>query len=172
MAESRVMVQIQGLEKFFGEDRERVHVLKGVSLDIPEGSLYTLLGPSGCGKTTTVRLMTGLLAPTSGDVSIGATPSVDLSSAQRARIGYFPQNPALFPDHGIALADKKLVVVKSAQHFHAGFAPLAKDVLWLDGPGALTQDFARLPYSRVRRPRAAAQSPSACLRWLPAAARP
>ncbi|NIO10670.1 MAG: ATP-binding cassette domain-containing protein, partial [Deltaproteobacteria bacterium] len=53
------MVQIDGLEKFFGEDRERVHVLKGVSLDIPEGSLYTLLGPSGCGKTTTLRCVAG-----------------------------------------------------------------------------------------------------------------
>jgi microcystin degradation protein MlrC len=61
-------------------------------------------------------------------------------------------DPALFTDHGIALENKKLVVVKSAQHFHAGFAPLATDVLWLDGPGALTQDFARLPYTRVRRP--------------------
>jgi microcystin degradation protein MlrC len=61
-------------------------------------------------------------------------------------------DPALFTDHGIALAGKKLVVVKSAQHFHAGFAPIAKDVLWLDGPGALTQDFARLPYTKVRRP--------------------
>ncbi len=61
-------------------------------------------------------------------------------------------DPALFTDHGIRLDDKKLVVVKSAQHFHAGFAPIAKEVIWLDGPGALTQDFARLPYSRVRRP--------------------
>ncbi len=61
-------------------------------------------------------------------------------------------DPALFTDHGIRLDDKKLVVVKSAQHFHAGFAPIAKEVLWLDGPGALTQDFARLPYTRVRRP--------------------
>ena len=61
-------------------------------------------------------------------------------------------DPALFTDHGIGLAGKKLVVVKSAQHFHAGFAPIAKDVLWLDGPGALTQDFAHLPYTRVRRP--------------------
>ena len=43
-------------------------------------------------------------------------------------------------------------MVKSAQHFHAAFAPLAKHVLWLDGPGALTQDFARLPYTKVRRP--------------------
>ncbi len=61
-------------------------------------------------------------------------------------------DPALFTDHGIALEGKKLVVVKSAQHFHAGFAQVAKEVLWLDGPGALTQDFARLPYTRVRRP--------------------
>ncbi len=61
-------------------------------------------------------------------------------------------DPALFTDHGISLDDKKLVVVKSAQHFHAGFAPIAKEVLWLDGPGALTQDFAHLPYTRVRRP--------------------
>jgi microcystin degradation protein MlrC len=61
-------------------------------------------------------------------------------------------DPALFTDHGITLADKKLVVVKSAQHFHAAFAPLAREVLWLDGPGALTQDFARLPYTKVRRP--------------------
>jgi len=61
-------------------------------------------------------------------------------------------DPALFTDHGIALDDKQIVVVKSAQHFHAGFAPIAKEVLWLDGPGALSQDFARLGYSRVRRP--------------------
>ena len=43
-------------------------------------------------------------------------------------------------------------MVKSAQHFHAAFAPLAKQILWFDGPGALTQDFARLPYTKVRRP--------------------
>ncbi len=42
--------------------------------------------------------MTGLLAPTSGEASIGGTPAVDLTSSQRARIGYLPQTPALFPD--------------------------------------------------------------------------
>ena len=61
-------------------------------------------------------------------------------------------DPALFTDHGIGLADKKLVVVKSAQHFHAGFAPIAREVLWLDGPGGLTQDFSGLPYTKLRRP--------------------
>ena len=60
MADKRVMVQIDKLEKYFGEDKDRVHVLKGVSLEIPEGSLYTFLGPSGCGKTTTLRCVSVL----------------------------------------------------------------------------------------------------------------
>ncbi|TMA57230.1 MAG: ABC transporter ATP-binding protein [Deltaproteobacteria bacterium] len=63
MAEKRDMVQIDSLEKYFGEDKERVHVLKGVTLNIPEGSLYTFLGPSGCGKTTTLRCVAGLERP-------------------------------------------------------------------------------------------------------------
>lgn len=61
-------------------------------------------------------------------------------------------DPALFTDHGIGLADKKLVVVKSMQHFFAGFAPIAAEVLWVNGPGALSQDFVSLPYHRVSRP--------------------
>jgi iron(III) transport system ATP-binding protein len=70
MAETRYMVQIADLEKYFGEDKERVHVLKGISLDIPEGSLYTFLGPSGCGKTTTLRCVAGLERPDGGAISI------------------------------------------------------------------------------------------------------
>ncbi len=71
MADKNFMVRIENLEKYFGEDRERVHVLKGISLDIPEGSLYTFLGPSGCGKTTTLRCVAGLERPDVGSVSIG-----------------------------------------------------------------------------------------------------
>jgi iron(III) transport system ATP-binding protein len=71
MADNRDMVQLEALEKYFGEDKERVHVLKGVSLNIPQGSLYTLLGPSGCGKTTTLRCVAGLERPDRGRISIG-----------------------------------------------------------------------------------------------------
>jgi iron(III) transport system ATP-binding protein len=74
MAEKRDMVQIDSLEKYFGEDKERVHVLKGVSLNVPEGSLYTFLGPSGCGKTTTLRCVAGLERPDGGRISIGGQP--------------------------------------------------------------------------------------------------
>lgn len=64
------MVRIGALEKYFGEGAERVHVLKGVTLEIPEGSLYTFLGPSGCGKTTTLRCVAGLERPDSGHIDI------------------------------------------------------------------------------------------------------
>lgn len=87
-------VTIHALRKSF----EDIEVLHGLDLSVEPGTIVGLIGPSGCGKTTTVRLMSGLLAPTSGDASIGGTRSTDLTSAQRARIGYLPQTPALFPD--------------------------------------------------------------------------
>lgn len=58
-------------------------------------------------------------------------------------------SPHVFTGLGINLAGKKLIIVKSAQHFHAQFAPLAKAVLYVASPGTLDTDFARLPY-RVR----------------------
>ena len=58
----------------------------------------------------------------------------------------------LFTQFGIDLAAKKLIVVKSSQHFHAAFAPIAKAVLYLAAPGVLTADIASLPYRRIQRP--------------------
>jgi ABC-2 type transport system ATP-binding protein len=57
-----------------------------------------LIGPSGCGKYTTVRLLLGLLAPSTGTARVWGTEATHLSSSQRQRIGYLPQLPALFPD--------------------------------------------------------------------------
>lgn len=58
-------------------------------------------------------------------------------------------DPHLFTGLGITLGNKKLIVVKSAQHFHARFAPLAKAVFYVSSPGTVNTDFASLPY-RVR----------------------
>jgi iron(III) transport system ATP-binding protein len=87
MAEKNFMVRIQKLEKYFGEDKERIHVLKGISLEIPEGSLYTFLGPSGCGKTTTLRCVAGLERPDVGSISIDG--KAVFSTAERI---YIPTN--------------------------------------------------------------------------------
>ena len=87
-------VQTTELRKSFGDDE----VIRGVEIDIEPGTILGLIGPSGCGKTTTVRLMTGLLEPSEGSATVFGTESGSLSSAQRARIGYLPQSPALFPE--------------------------------------------------------------------------
>jgi len=52
---------------------------------------------------------------------------------------------------GVEIATKKMVVVKSMQHFHASFAPGAADILYVAAPGALTPDFANLPYKKIDR---------------------
>ena len=102
MAEKRFMVQIENLEKYFGEDKERVHVLKGISLEIPEGSLYTFLGPSGCGKTTTLRCVAGLERPEGGKISIdektvyGSSDRVYIPTNKRP-IGMVFQSYAIWP---------------------------------------------------------------------------
>jgi len=58
-------------------------------------------------------------------------------------------SPAVFTGLGIELDGKRLIVVKSTQHFHAQFAPLAREILYVSTPGAIDMDFAALPY-RVR----------------------
>jgi microcystin degradation protein MlrC len=53
---------------------------------------------------------------------------------------------------GLDLGGCKLVIVKSTQHFHAGFAPIAKAIFYASPPGALRSDFADIPYTKLRAP--------------------
>lgn len=55
-------------------------------------------------------------------------------------------SPTLFSGLGIDLSHKRLIVVKSTQHFHAQFAPLAREILYVTTPGAISMDFAAFPY--------------------------
>ena len=73
-------------------------VVRSLDLKVEPGSIVGLIGPSGCGKTTTVRILTGLLTPTSGTATIDGVPAHHLTAKQRTRIGYLPQSPALFSD--------------------------------------------------------------------------
>jgi microcystin degradation protein MlrC len=59
----------------------------------------------------------------------------------------------LFTGIGCDLAARKLVVVKSSQHFHASFSKVAKHVIYADAPGSVTLDLASLPYRKIRRPK-------------------
>ena len=61
-------------------------------------------------------------------------------------------HPEGFAATGLDLSSRKIVVVKSTQHFHAGFAPIAKAILYASGAGAMGRDFANVPYTKITRP--------------------
>ena len=66
MISSDLVIHTQGLSKSFGE----VHALKSLDLQVPQKSIFAFLGPNGAGKTTTIKLLLGLLKPTSGKAKI------------------------------------------------------------------------------------------------------
>ena len=72
------MLEVRNLVKTFvgskGEGRGRVHAVDGISLDVADGELFTLLGPSGCGKTTTLRCIAGLETPERGEIAVAGRP--------------------------------------------------------------------------------------------------
>src|SRR4029450_14052288 len=61
--------------------------------------------------------------------------------------------PELFTNVGIDPRSCRIVVVKSARHFHAGFGPLAAEVLYIGGPGTLERALGRLPFRKIQRPK-------------------
>ncbi|MBU2329051.1 MAG: ABC transporter ATP-binding protein, partial [Alphaproteobacteria bacterium] len=85
-------VKLSGISRAYGGNQ----VVSDVTLEARNGEILALLGPSGCGKTTTLRMVAGLVQPTSGDISIDGKPITDLP-VHRRNIGMLFQNYALFP---------------------------------------------------------------------------
>ena len=68
-----------------------------LDLSVPAGSIYGFLGPNGAGKTTTLRMITGLLRPSSGEIRINGLPVAFGMATGRERIGYLPDVPTFHP---------------------------------------------------------------------------
>jgi putative ABC transport system ATP-binding protein len=79
------LVQVNGVHKYFTRGSERIDVLKGVNLQIPQGEFVALMGPSGSGKTTLLNLLGGLDSPSGGSVEVAGTNIAALSGGQLAR---------------------------------------------------------------------------------------
>jgi ABC-2 type transport system ATP-binding protein len=87
-------VTIDRATKRFGDD----FALSDVTFSVREGTIVGIIGPSGAGKTTLVRLMTGALAPTDGEIRVMGEDPTKFKRTTRERIGYMPQSFALYPD--------------------------------------------------------------------------
>jgi len=89
-----LVIRTQGLSKSFGD----VKALKNLDLQVPQKSIFAFLGPNGSGKTTTIKLLLGLIRPTSGGGTIFGRDIVRDSVDIRANVGYLPQD-AHFYEH-------------------------------------------------------------------------
>lgn len=88
-------IEIDGLcKQFTGKRMTKVDALKGLDLEIAQGEVFGFLGPNGAGKSTTIKLVMGLLKPTSG---VSRIMGVDSSKTEsRRNVGFLPENPAFY----------------------------------------------------------------------------
>ena len=81
---SELCLSCERVERYLGEEEERVHALRGVSLDIETGSVHAVVGPSGCGKSSLLYILGLLDVPDGGRVSIESESMSDLSDDELA----------------------------------------------------------------------------------------
>jgi ABC-2 type transport system ATP-binding protein len=91
-----VIVETRNLTKTYKDfwGRSKVHALKALDLNVRRGEIFGLLGPNGSGKSTTIKLLLGLLFPTSGEALVFGKDAADVSKNER--IGYLPEESYLY----------------------------------------------------------------------------
>src|ERR1700726_1475267 len=85
------MIRARDLVKKFGD----FAAVKGISFDVERGELFAFLGPNGAGKTTTIKMLTTLLAPTSGTIAIDGLDPMKHQNEVRRKFGIVFQDPSL-----------------------------------------------------------------------------
>ncbi|HMW60877.1 MAG TPA: ABC transporter ATP-binding protein, partial [Leptospiraceae bacterium] len=88
------MIEVKGLSRYYGD----FLALDNVSIKIPPGEVVGLLGPNGAGKTTCLRILTGFLFPSSGEVLIDGVDVFSNPLESKKKIGYLPEQPPLYPE--------------------------------------------------------------------------
>jgi ABC-2 type transport system ATP-binding protein len=88
------MIELEHVSKHYGA----VVAVRDVSLRLDRGQVVGLLGPNGAGKSTIIKMIVGLLGPTSGVVRVNGLDVIDQAAAARAGVGYLPEFAPLYPE--------------------------------------------------------------------------
>lgn len=110
---SRANDQVVSISALVKRYKKGAEALKGLSLNIKRGELFGLVGPDGAGKTTALKILSGIMQQTSGEVLINGNAPRDA----RGSIGYVPQNCALYPE----------LSVEENLHYQAGLYGVSED---------------------------------------------
>jgi ABC-2 type transport system ATP-binding protein len=86
------MIELQGLAKRYGT----FDAVRNLDLSVAKGEVFGFLGPNGAGKTTTIRMMMGILVPTSGRISIAGFDAQAQRTEVNRRVGYLPDSPIYY----------------------------------------------------------------------------
>jgi len=88
------VIEAVGLTKTYG--RSGLRAVDGLTLSVPAGELFGFLGPNGAGKTTTIKMLVGLLQPTSGQARVAGFDLQSEAARAKQQIGYVPDSPYLY----------------------------------------------------------------------------
>lgn len=88
------MIKLDQVTKYYG----RFMALDHIDFEVKAGEIIAFLGPNGAGKTTTMRILTGFLTPTEGNVMIDGVDIFEEPENVKGQIGYLPENPPLYPE--------------------------------------------------------------------------
>jgi ABC-2 type transport system ATP-binding protein len=91
----KIVIQTQGLCKYYGKGKE-IKAVDGLDLEVYEGETFGLLGPNGSGKTTTVRLLNGIIKPTSGTAKVNGLDILEKADEVKRVTGMLAESPGLY----------------------------------------------------------------------------
>src|SRR4051794_2316933 len=91
--EKKITLAVKNLKKVIGKKE----IIKGLTFDLREGEVFGFLGPNGAGKTTTIRMIVGLIKPTSGSIEICGSNIEENFQEAMTNLGCIVENPELYP---------------------------------------------------------------------------